>query len=168
MVTSKTKAVPSSSWRLVPPGRAAFSLLEVVLVLAIIAVVAVIAAPRYANALCRYRADMAARRIAADLEAARSWAKSTSASQAVTFDTASDAYELVGREDPDRQGAPYAVIVSAAPYHADLSGALFGGGATVTFDGFGVPDSGGDVGVQVGDHARTVRVDPDTGKITIE
>jgi len=111
---------------------------------------------------------MAARHIAADLEAARSWAKSTSSSQAVTFDTGAETYELVGREDPDHQGAPYVVVVSEAPYHADLSGALFGAGATVTFDGFGVPDNGGDVDVQVGDHARTVRVDPDTGKITIE
>lgn len=168
MVTSKTKAVPCPSWRRVPPGRPAFSLLEVVLVLAIIGVVAAIAAPRYANALCRYRAEMAARRIAADLEAARAWAKRTSASQAVTFNTGAEKYELVGREDPDHAGAPYEVVLGKAPYHADLSGALFGGGATVTFNGFGMPDNGGDVDVQVGDHARTVRVDPDTGKITIE
>ena len=56
-----------------------FSLLEVVLVVAIIAVLAAIAAPRYGRAAGRYRADVAARRIVADLEYARLSARTAGA-----------------------------------------------------------------------------------------
>lgn len=152
-----------------PGTPAAFSLLELVLVLLIIATFAAIAAPRYANAVARYRADAAAYRVAADLEYARACAKSASSSQAVVFDPDSDLYELTGQEDPDRAGAPYRVRLREEPYHADLTGADFGAsGKTVTFDGFGVPDRSGQVDLQVGDDTRTVLVEADTGRITIQ
>jgi len=147
----------------------AFSLLELVLALAILVTVAAIAAPRYANAVARYRADMAAYRLAADLEHARTCAKSASSSQAVVFQPGSDRYELTGQEDPDHRGLPYQVVLRAEPYYADLTAAAFGSsGATVTFDGFGMPDQGGQVTLQVGDETRTVLVDADTGRITVQ
>ena len=145
----------------------AFSLLEVILVLAIIAIAAVIAVPRYARALVRYRAETAARRLAADLEYARTLAHHASGNQAVVFDTAADGYTLTGRTDPDRAGQPYTVALAGDPYRADLVAADFGGTASVTFDAYGTPDSGGTVRLEVGDYAFTVTVDGQSGDITL-
>ena len=64
--------------------RRGFTLLELVLVVAILGVVAAIAAPRYGNAIQNYRANAAAQRLRADLEYARARAKSTSSSRTVT------------------------------------------------------------------------------------
>jgi len=147
--------------------RPAFSLLELVLVLAIIAIASAIAVPRYANALARYRVETSARRIAADLAYARSLARETSGNQTVVFDTDADCYTLAGRDDPDRPGQPYTVSLADRPYGADLTAAQFGEATSVTFNGYGVPDEGGTVRVQVGDYAYLVTVDAESGEITM-
>jgi len=145
----------------------AFSLLEVVLVLALIGIVAAIAVPRHASALARYRAESAARRIAADLEYARSLAESSSSHQIIVFDTAADTYTLVGRSDPDDPGQTYTVVLDESPYHATLAAAGFGGTAKVAFDGFGMPSAGGAVQIQVGPYAYTVSVDAESGAVSV-
>jgi len=146
--------------------RQGFSLLEVVLVLVIIAIAAAIAVPRHAAAVARYRAENAARRVAADLVRARSLARQTSSDQTVVFDPAADAYTLVGFDDPDHPGRSYTVALSGRPYHATLTGATFGEGAGVTFDGFGAAQVGGTVTVAVGDYTWTVSVNGESGEIT--
>src|SRR5438552_17658151 len=90
----------------------AFSLVELMLVMAIIAVVAAIAMPRYSASLARYRADMAARRIVAALALAQAKARATSSSQTITF-TAGGSYQILGMNDPDRPGQPYVVDLTA-------------------------------------------------------
>jgi prepilin-type N-terminal cleavage/methylation domain-containing protein len=149
-----------------PTTRRAFSLMELVVVLAIVAITAAIAAPRYANAIARYRAETAARRVAADLAYARSLARQTSADQTVVFDPPTDVYTLAGVDDPDRPGQPYTVALADRPYHADLTAASFGGVKSVTFDGFGTPSSGGTVTIRVGDYLYTLTVEADTGAVT--
>src|SRR5688500_9245400 len=57
-----------------------FTLIEIVMVLFIMAIVAAMAAPRYSQAIARYRLESAAGRVAADLEYARALARSTSTS----------------------------------------------------------------------------------------
>ena len=148
------------------PARRAFSLMELVVVLAIIAIAAAIAAPRYANAIARYRAETAARRVAADLAYARALAQQTSSNQTVAFDPATDVYTLAGVDDPDRPGQPYPVALAGRPYHADLAAASFGGAKSVTFDGFGTPSVGGTVTVRVGDYVYTLTVEAETGTVT--
>jgi prepilin-type N-terminal cleavage/methylation domain-containing protein len=44
-----------------------FSLLELVMVVAIVGIVSAIAVPRYSTAACNYRAEVAARRVAKDI-----------------------------------------------------------------------------------------------------
>ena len=71
-------------------ARAGFSLLELVIVLAIVATLATIAAPRYGASLAAYRVESAARRIVADLALARSMARTENRRVIVKFDTKDD------------------------------------------------------------------------------
>ncbi len=145
-----------------------FSLLEVVLVLAIIGIAAAVAVPRYSRAGARYRADLAARRVAADLRLAQSQAKAASSTRTVAFSAATEQYQLLGVSSPDGASGDYTVILSAEPYKADLTLANFNGDPQVIFSGWGLPNNGGTVGISVGGQQRTVTVDRVTGKVSIQ
>lgn len=144
-----------------------FTLLEVLLVLAIVAIFSAVAAPRYGRASGRYRADLAARRIVADLCLARSSAQATSSSWTVSFSKETECYEVA---PPTGQPGGYTVVLSAEPYNADLTSANFsgGGGTQVAFNGWGVPANGGTVVIRAGAEQRTVVVDSATGRISIQ
>lgn len=145
-----------------------FSLIELVLVLTIISILAAIAVPRYANSLARYRADAAARRIVADLDYARQFARSSSASVTVQFKTITNRVQLTGVPSLNDPGVDWQVELEHAPYRADLVSADFGGDAVVVFNGYGDPDSGGTAVVSVGSVVKTVVLDPDTGKAVVQ
>lgn len=145
-----------------------FSLLELVLVMAIVATVAAIALPRWGHAVARYRAEAAAHRIAADLGLARATARADSHSVTVTFNVAGNSYGMDGVES--LQGAPGSASVSLSdePYRSTLLAAAFGGDPVVVFDGWGVADSGGTVTISCGSVTRTVQLDPGTGVAIME
>lgn len=145
-----------------------FTLMELALVVAIVVIFAAIAAPRYAQASARYRLDLAARRVAADLRLAQSAAKATSASCTVIFSTGTDQYELVGVPASDGQAGNYTVRLSDEPYKADLTGANFNAAAEVVFSGWGVPNQGGTVTLAIGSQQKTVTADSTTGQISIQ
>jgi type II secretion system protein H len=145
-----------------------FSLLELVLVSAIIAVFAAIAVPRYGRASTRYQVDLAARRVAADLRQAQSYAKTTGASQTVTFSVAAGRYQLMNVRPLDGVSGAYTVDLTGEPYTARLVSANFNGLARVVFNGWGLPDSGGSVTVAVGLQQQTVLVDGETGQIGVQ
>jgi len=152
-----------------PAARTAFSLLELVVVVVIIGIVSAIAVPRYANALAHHRVDAAARRIVVDLSLAQRQARISSTSQAVEFEVGvgESAYRLSGMPHLDRSGEEYAVLLYQEPYHATIVSADFGGNKEIVFDGFGVPDSGGVVIVQVGNYQKTITVDAETGQASV-
>ena len=143
---------------------AAFSLVELLLAMAIVATMAGIAAPRYANSLARYRAEAAARRLVDDLAVARNDARVSHTSRTVFFDTAEDSCLIPGVRDLKDSKSSYRVDYSKPPYRADLVSVDFNTTTKVTFDGFGTPDSGGTVVIKIGDEVRTVVLDPDSGK----
>ncbi|HEX8911647.1 MAG TPA: GspH/FimT family pseudopilin [Humisphaera sp.] len=155
-----------------PPGRGrapgAYTLIEVVLVLAIAAVVAGVAVPRFGNATARYRADTAARRICADLAQAQAYAKYTGSTQTVTFAPTAKTYQVSGVSDLSRSGRTYQVDLADAPYRATAVSASFGGSAAVSFDAYGNPSpaSTGTVTVRVGTVTRTVTMDATSGRAT--
>lgn len=149
-------------------NRKAFSLVEVVLVLAILAILVAIAAPRYGTAVARYQAEMAARRIVADLALARSRARISSTQHSVAFTPATDQYQLPGVADLKNSSGDYLVDLSARPYYADLFSADFGGETTVVFDGYGTPNSSGQIVVEVGNIQKIISLDQDTGKASVQ
>ncbi len=148
--------------------RNAFSMIELILVLAIIAVLAATAAPRYANALANYRAEVAARRIVADLDLARAEARSAGASRTVTFDVSDSTLSITQLADMDNTAATYVVDLAAEPYGARIVWAEFGGDAAVVFDGYGQADTGGKVVVRVGGRDVVVTLEGGTGKAEME
>jgi type II secretory pathway pseudopilin PulG len=142
-------------------------LLEILLVLAIVAIFTAMAAPRYGRACGRYRADLAARRIMADLRLAQSSAKAASSSRTVSFSMATDQYQLSNVPALDGASANYTVVLSAPPYEADLTNVSFSD-SQVTFDGWGLPDQGGTVVLSTGAEQRTVVVEAVTGRISLQ
>jgi len=147
---------------------AGFSLLEVVLVMAILVTFAAIALPRYADAVVRHQADLAAQRVVTDLDQAQSFAKTTSAACTVSFSVATEEYQLIGVPSFDGGSGDYSVNLSLDPYDAKLVSADLGGDSQVVFDGWGMPDSGGTIVVSSGNVQKTVVIDGDTGQVSIQ
>jgi prepilin-type N-terminal cleavage/methylation domain-containing protein len=145
-----------------------FSLLELVLVLGIIAIFAAIAVPRYGAATSRYRADLAARRIVQDLALAQATAKAKGAAQTVRIRQGADQVVLYDTAALDPHMSTYRTYFSDSPYKADITSSVFNGDNYIIYDGWGLPDSGGTAVLEVGSETRTITIDPNTGKATIE
>jgi prepilin-type N-terminal cleavage/methylation domain-containing protein len=145
-----------------------FSLFELLFVIAIIAIVAAMAMPRYGRSVGRYRAECAARRIAADLSLAMATAKAASAERSVTFNTVAGSYTLADVRHLNHGVTPYTVTIGDAPYHAALYYADFGGAPQATFDMYGAPKWSGKVIVRVGEFEKTVALNRDDGMITVQ
>ena len=148
--------------------RRGFSLLEVVLVLGIVGVAAGIAAPHFTGATVRYHVALTARRIAADLSLAQSWARTSSKSQTVVFDQAGARYRMVGVRTLDNRSVSYEVNLGSAPYPVTLVSAGFGGDPNVVFDAYGTPDSGGTVVIQANGTQKTIILEACTGRTSIQ
>lgn len=148
--------------------RRAFTAAELIVVLLIFGISAAVAVPRFTRSLSRGRADAAARRIIADLALAQRNAKMTSSSKTVIFAPSTDLYEIDGLRSIDHPAKGYTVRLGDATYQVDLVKADLGGDAQVVFDGYGRPDSGGTIAVQVGQVQVTISLDADTGRAAIE
>ena len=149
-------------------ARRGFTLLELVLVLAIVGVMAAIAAPRFAASSAVHRAESAAWRIKMDLALARRLAKSSSGNQSVGFAVATGQYTLSGVLNGNDASGIYTVRLTERPYEAQIVSADFDSSSTATFNGFGQPLSGGSVVVKAGYVTKTVVLDADSGEATIE
>ena len=144
-----------------------FSLLELVLVLAIIGIATAIAVPRYMGSIQNYRLNASARRMVTDLEFARSQAKATSSSRTFQVVVVDDAY-LIGEETQiDRASDTYRVDLKLAPYHTAIKSIDLGGDAELVFNGFGEPDSNGVIIINTLQGKKAILIDSVTGEISI-
>jgi prepilin-type N-terminal cleavage/methylation domain-containing protein len=146
--------------------RAAFSLIELVIVMLVLSVFTAAAIPTFFDSLLFHRVESAARRVKSDLELVRQTARLTSSAQQFTVIgmtyTASNAITHL-----DRPGEAYFVDLSQSPYLLDALAANFGGFTEVSFDGYGSPSNGGTIILQARDHQCTVTLDGTTGQVTI-
>lgn len=150
------------------PRSAAFTLAELLVVLTILALLAAMAVPRYTLAAGRHRLDAAAQRLAADLELARERATMTSAAVDVVFDPATDSYKIAALADPAHPERRYVVRLAAEPYQCELLTAAAGPDLTLTFNGFGHPETAAVIELRAGSATRKVLVDGDTGEVRID
>ena len=138
------------------------------LTLIIIGLVAAMAVHRYGEAQARYRADAAAQRVVANLENAQTQAASSSGDITVWFRVYLDIFEITANASADNAELIYQTHLSEDPYFCDITEADFGGNHFVVFDGFGKPNTGGTATLEVGGLTRTITLDPDTGKATLQ
>jgi len=153
--------------------RSGVTLIELVVVILVLAIVSAIAVPRFAGALNATNVKTAAQRIGRDIALVRSWARVTSQSQSITFDTKQNAYTLSGVPNSNSASSANTVFLSDGTLNATLASVNLGtGSVTLTFNGFGVPvglpSGGGTIGVSSGPASNTVTVDPISGLVTIQ
>lgn len=148
-------------------GQAGFTLIEMVLVAVLLAVLSAIGIGRYANASCNYRADMAAKRVAADLARARTEAWSAGASRTVTFSASNNQYQMLGIRDMNTGSANSTIKLADPPYAATLVSASFQGTQNMSFDGYGRASNSGTVVVSAGSAQKIITVDAGSGAVRV-
>lgn len=158
--------------------RSGFSMLELVVVLAITAIVAGIGTVRYTGALATYRVDLAARRIAADLEHARREARATGQHRFFEIHQAKSFYRFGSEavraldysKQADQSGRPTEVLLTEPPYRVSVRNVTWStSGDHLVFDGFGTPSKGLRIEIVAGgDRVRRITLDAQGGNITIE
>ena len=142
--------------------------IELVITVMIIGIIAAVATPRFTQFYRTERLNAAGRRVAADLNLARSWAATTSSPQTVTFSLANHGYIVSGGlEDPQRPGKIFETRLNTEPYWSRIFSVNFDSLNVVSFNGAGLPSSGGTIVIGNKPQAITIVVDPVTGKATV-
>jgi prepilin-type N-terminal cleavage/methylation domain-containing protein len=147
--------------------RSGFSLFELLIAMSVMGIIAAVAVPRYANSVGRYRAESAARRVAADLTLAQAKARAASSVQFVNFNKAAGSYTIAGVADLDHPKSLYTVNLAGEPYHVTIGYADFGGTPQAQFDMFGNAAFGGSVTVNSGSYSSTVLLIKQDGTVSV-
>lgn len=142
-------------------------MMEMVAVVVITAILAGIAVPRFSNSIALQQASSAARRIAADLEYARSRARTIGQAVTVSFNVSRDLYGLNNTPHIDHPDRNYRVFLDRDPYRATIRTVDCGGDISLVFDMYGKPDSGATITVSVGDFAKLILVDSESGEVYV-
>ena len=151
-------------------GNEAFSLFELVIVMAIIGIIAAIAQPHVANAGNFLRVNQAAQRIAADIAMAKRQARLAGAAVTVSFAPDTNSYAISGITALAGKSGPYIVVLSEEPYKCQLSAVDCDGNTNLVFNGFGEVISGAPANLLVVRHScqRTITINQTTGYTKIQ
>ncbi len=142
--------------------RSGFTFIEMVIAILVMGILSAVAVPNYVTAIAKYRADLAARKIVADLHYAKSEAQRTSQSRTVHFYSVENRYILEDVVDIDHPDLPHTVVeLVNDPFSATIVSVDFDGDSAVIFDMYGRPDSIGTVDIQSGNVLRTVTLAAD-------
>lgn len=124
---------------------------------------------RYSSSLQRYRVEIAAQRLAADLALVQSRARATGRVRTIRINASADLYVLIDEPGAPQSTANQRVELRSEPFLVTIEGVrLDDGGMTLAFDGYGVPNSGLEVQLAAGDQRRAVFVEAVTGRIHVE
>ncbi len=156
--------------------RRGFTLIELTVVLTVMAIVSGVGILRYAGALATYRVDLAARRLAADVEQTRREARATGTPYFFEVSAADSRYRhgpafmrlLSANLAPTRAERPDTVFLSEAPYRVSVTAVSRTDAVKyLIFDGYGAPSQGLKIELTAGgDRVRRVSVDEISGNIT--
>ncbi len=146
----------------------AFSLVELVVVLAIISIGSGVAIFRFASTSARYRVDFAASRLRHDLHLLQARARAAGDARTLRINAASHAYELVGEPGLQRASTPFTVRLSEEPYGVRITGVqTTDGQGVLVFDGWGQPSQDLSVTIAAGSASRTVSIDRIGGVVVV-
>ncbi len=146
-------------------ARAAYTLIELVIVITILGLLSAMAIPRFGRAHARHALDSAARCLADDIERTRFSAIASGASRAISFNLATDVYSAA-IPDPDHPASTLQVNL-ADRFEVDLALVDLAGATTITFDFYGTPSAAGTLHLQSGREGRTVTVAAITGDASV-
>ena len=144
-------------------ARRAFSMVELVIVLAIVGVTSAIALPRYLSSTTRVKVDGAARKVVADIERLRDRARQQGREQRVYFGDAG--YVLVTTDDSGA-AVKEQVDLTLEPYRVGIKAQVMTDQG-LTFDSLGRAGTPLVIYLTNGDHTRGVSFDPTSGKAEV-
>lgn len=144
-------------------ARRAFSMVELVIVLAIVGVTSAIALPRYLSSTTRVKVDGAARKVVADIERLRDRARQQGREQRVYFGDAG--YVLVTTDDSGA-AVKEQVDLTLEPYRVGIKAQVMTDQG-LTFDSLGRAATPLVIYLTNGDHTRGVSFDPTSGKAEV-
>lgn len=139
-----------------------FTLLELVIVMAILGIIAAIAMPRYAQTQMRYRVESAAGRLSGELVRLRERAVTRSAEHRLVLEVETEKGELIGDD-----GTLGFIDLSAEPYGVDIEPRGLGT-RTVRFDGYGNAAARTEIELAVGVSGVVVTVERQGGSVAWE
>lgn len=145
--------------------RRAFSLVEVVIALAIVGTIAAIVAPRMASRMDRAALDAAAARIGREIELVRERARASSRSATVAIDLARGRLTVAGIELGGIGDGSGVIDVSGSPYGVTIAAANFGGRSGIEIGPYGTPKRSGAIELRRGRDTRILLVS-DAGAVT--
>lgn len=143
-----------------------FTVVELVLVLAIIGTVATIAVPRISHMLAAQRALAAGNRVAADLRRVAAVARAATRTWSVTFDAGDGVYKAAGL-DASGASVTWSVTLGDEPYLASIKKISLGADNAVTYSAYGTPGESGTIRVASGDASCLVTIDQQQATVAV-
>lgn len=144
-----------------------YSLVELILVIAIMAVLSGIAIPRYGRGTNRYRAEATAKRVVAELQEAQQRARSASAPCTIAFSTSTSIITITNPTTGGVAGRTSQISLNVPPYVSTIRSATFGSGSSLTFSGYGKPSNAGTIVVGSGTELKTITLSAVTGATAV-
>lgn len=163
----------ATTTRMARHGSAAFTLVEVLVVVMIMGIAAALVVPQLLNA-GQMTIQAASRMVMSDVLYAQNEAIARQTERRVVFDVDNNSYSLT-----DESGTTLSVTWMPAGYTIDfdddkrfsgvtLTAVDFGGSTTLAFDELGAPTSGGTIELAANSNQYRITVSAFTGRVTVE
>ena len=147
------------------PFRAGWSLLELIIVIVLMGILGSVGTMKFVDSLSYHRVNAAALRLSTDINAMQRQARVTAQTTSVQLGMPSNSYTLIGVQNPDRPALANPVVSLQDGVLKATFGtiSLTGGGTTITFNGYGIPNKGGTITLQSGSATKQVSVSGTSG-----